>query len=189
MNRTRIPISTHSVIQIIKMKNLQTNKHNWYIAYTQSRFERKIHTRIQRLGIQSFLPLHKVKRKWSDRIKIVEVPLFPSYVFVNTTSSMVSRLKTINGLSTFLSFNNKLATIKEQEIETIKKVLETETQINIQKGLFYEGKKIIFKDGPFSNLEGVLTKQQGKYRFVVNFDELANSLSVELPVEYLVKYS
>ena len=84
------------------------------------------------MGLNSFLPLCKMKRQWSDRVKLVEIPLFNSYVFVNTTLDQVPKLLGINGVSRFLSFGGEFATISEEEIEIIKKVVESKQQVNVR---------------------------------------------------------
>src|SRR4051812_19040982 len=61
------------------MKEFNTG---WYLIYTRPRHEKKVHARLSELKIKSFLPTHKILRNWQDRRKYIEVPLFPSYVFV-----------------------------------------------------------------------------------------------------------
>ncbi len=165
---------------------LQTmNSLQWYVAYTFSRSEKKINTRIQQLGIQSFLPLKKVKRKWSDRLKIVEVPLFPSYVFVNTIESKISKLKSIDGIATFLSFGNKLATVKQDEIDLIRKVVQCEVNVEVVTKKFTEGQKVKIQRGPFAGLRGTLIKEQSKRRFIVELNNLNHHLLIDIPAYYL----
>jgi len=57
---------------------------NWYLLYTASRAEKQVEQRIKLEGVEVFLPMHLTPRKWSDRVKMVEVPLFSSYIFVRT---------------------------------------------------------------------------------------------------------
>jgi len=157
----------------------------WYVAYTYSRSEKKIDTRIRQLGIQSFLPLQKVKRKWSDRFKFVEVPLFPSYVFVNTTEDKIPQLKSIDGIATFLSFENKLAVVKEDEIDLIRKVIQGKMDVEVVSETFVKGQKVEVQSGPFAGLTGTLIKEQGKKRFIVEFNNLNQHLSIDIPAHYL----
>ena len=67
---------------------MSTGKHllnpKWYAIYTRPRWEKKVDLLLKDQGLESYCPLNKVKRKWSDRIKLVEEPLFKSYVFVRT---------------------------------------------------------------------------------------------------------
>ncbi|MFW1373630.1 transcription termination/antitermination NusG family protein, partial [Vibrio parahaemolyticus] len=60
----------------------KTNEKRWHALYTKPRWEKKIDTVLLRKGVESWCPLQKVERQWSDRKKIIEDPLFKSYVFV-----------------------------------------------------------------------------------------------------------
>ena len=64
--------------------NIQINK-KWFAIYTRPRWEKKVNLLLQEKGVESYCPLNKVKRKWSDRVKIIEEPLFKSYVFVKVS--------------------------------------------------------------------------------------------------------
>jgi transcription antitermination factor NusG len=74
-------------------------------------------------GLESYCPLNKVRRKWSDRIKIVEEPLFKSYVFVKVSDPDRSAVRMTNGAINFVYWNGKPAVIKEKEIIAIKRFL------------------------------------------------------------------
>ncbi len=155
--------------------------YHWFIAYTYPKAEKKIHTRINELGVESFLPLQKVKRKWSDRTKIIEVPLFPSYMFVYTTEKSIPKLLGIREIVRFLSFESKLATIKKKEIEFIKQALKEGKELRVEKELFEKGQKVFLNEGPFLGLEGTLIQERSKNRFIIELKVLKQSLSIEVP--------
>ena len=67
-------------------ETINEDRRYWYAIYTRSRFEKKIAADLTSKGLESFLPLHEVIRFWSDRKKKVEMPLFPSYVFVHANT-------------------------------------------------------------------------------------------------------
>ena len=95
----------------------------WYAVYTKPRWEKKIHKLFSEKGLESYCPLNKIRRKWSDRIKIVEEPLFTSYVFVKVDEEEKTKVRTTNGVLNFVYWQGKPAIIKEKEIEVIKKFL------------------------------------------------------------------
>jgi transcription antitermination factor NusG len=74
-------------------------------------------------GFESYCPLNKVRRKWSDRMKIVEEPLFKSYVFVKVTDNDRTAVRMTNGAINFVYWDGKPAVIKEKEIIAIKRFL------------------------------------------------------------------
>jgi transcription antitermination factor NusG len=74
-------------------------------------------------GFESYCPLNKVKRKWSDRIKVVEEPLFKSYVFVKVSEADRTEVRMTSGAINFVYWNGKPAVIKEKEINAIRRFL------------------------------------------------------------------
>lgn len=74
-------------------------------------------------GFESYCPLNKVRRKWSDRVKIVEEPLFKSYVFVKVSEDDRSAVRLTTGAVNFVYWNGKPAVVKEREITAIKRFL------------------------------------------------------------------
>lgn len=158
---------------------------NWFVAYTHPRAERKVHLRIQEIGYESFLPLYKVKRVWSDRIKFIEVPLFSSYVFVQTFERNLPKLSDIYGISRFIAFQGKYAKVKEQEIKVIQQFIGSGEDIQVVRNKFRLGQKVRVKNGPFLGLEGLLIKERGKGRFIVEIEGLSQSLSVNIAIQCL----
>lgn len=95
----------------------------WLAVYTRPRWEKKVNLLLQEKGIESYCPLNKVRRKWSDRIKIVEEPLFKSYVFVKVNQENRAAVRLTSGAINFVYWQGKPAVIKEREIIAIKKFL------------------------------------------------------------------
>ena len=80
------------------------NLYRWYPVYTNSRAEKKAYQELQRKGIEAYLPLKKEWRQWSDRKKIVEEPLFKSYIFVRISNKEHAEVLMTQGVSRFLYF-------------------------------------------------------------------------------------
>ncbi len=80
------------------------NKMNtkWFAIYTRPRWEKKVHILLMQKGIESYCPLNKVRRRWSDRIKLVEEPLFKSYVFVKTDEAGRTPVRMTDGVVNFV---------------------------------------------------------------------------------------
>jgi transcription antitermination factor NusG len=92
--------------------------------YTRPRWEKKVNQLLQEKGFESYCPLNKVRRKWSDRIKVVEEPLFKSYVFVRVDDTDRTAVRMTNGAINFVYWAGKPAVIKEREIVAIKRFLD-----------------------------------------------------------------
>jgi transcription antitermination factor NusG len=92
----------------------QPNDGSWYAIYTKSRFEKKVFRDLAHSQYQVFLPLVTEKKHWSDRIKSVSVPLFPSYVFVKLLTQHQSKLYNYPGVVKLVSFEGNLARSKRK---------------------------------------------------------------------------
>jgi len=86
----------------------------WHVIYTMPRAERKVASSIDEMGIESYLPLYKVTRQWSDRKKKVEVPLFPNYVFVKVSEKGRRVIFNIKEPVKFISIDNKPVVVDER---------------------------------------------------------------------------
>ena len=155
-------------------------KSNWYLVYTIPNSEKKADLKLKQLGISSFLPLHTVVRQWSDRKKKLEVPLFPSYIFVYTSPNRRFDILQIKELMHFVSFGGELATVPEDIIESLKRILDCDTEIDTEK-FYQQGMRVKIVEGQLSGTEGVLVRKNGRDRLVLQIDALRQAISIELP--------
>ncbi|MBS1759157.1 MAG: UpxY family transcription antiterminator [Bacteroidetes bacterium] len=96
----------------------------WLAIYTRPRWEKKVNQTLIDRGFESYCPLTKIRRKWSDRIKTVEEPLFKSYVFVKIADTDRTAVRMINGAINFVYWAGKPAVVKEKEIIAIRHFLD-----------------------------------------------------------------
>src|SRR5580693_7123569 len=99
------------------------DKRKWYVVYTKPRWEKKVYRLFEERRIEAYCPLNRVRKKWSDRVKWVEEPLFKSYVFVNVVEEELTEIRLVNGVVNFVYWLGKPAVVKEKEIEVIRKFL------------------------------------------------------------------
>lgn len=161
------------------------NTLNWYVAYTYPKFEKKVNTRFQQYGYETFLPLHTVRRVWSDRIKMVELPLFPNYLFVKTRKENLSLLQDFNGVVKFVSFQNEFAKVREKEIKLIKQLIGNGKDLKVERNQLFKGQQVRVKSGPLLGLKGLLVREEGKKRFLLEINDLKQKLSVSIPTHLL----
>lgn len=159
-------------------------KSNWYVIYTIPNLEKKIHCELQKKNIRAYLPLQRVIRQWSDRRKELHVPMFPSYVFINTTDKDRSDLYGINGVLKFITFNGKPAVVSDDEISNIMRF--ESTAFDVEPNLV-QGDNVIIVNGPFTGLQGKLFSKRGKQRFGIRLRSINQSLSLEVPADCLRK--
>ena len=92
------------------MKEQVTKK--WLVVYTKPRWEKKVNTSLVNKGIEAYCPLNKVRRKWSDRMKTIEEPLFKSYVFVKVEDAGMTEVRFVDGVLNYVYWNGKPAIVR-----------------------------------------------------------------------------
>jgi transcription antitermination factor NusG len=149
---------------------------NWYVLYTASRAEKQVEQRLRADGIETFLPLHLSPRKWSDRVKLVEVPLFSSYIFVKTTDEVLRTLLRMTGIARIVYYNGSPAIIKQKEIESIQLFVESACGKECSFGLEDE---VLVACGPLKDISGKIKKIANDY-VVLHIEQMGISLSINL---------
>ena len=134
----------------------------WYAIYTRPRWEKKVNGLLEQKGIESYCPLNKVRRKWSDRIKKVEEPLFKSYVFVKIVEEDRSNVRMTNGVVNFVYWNGKPAVIREKEIQTIRRFLNEYEQVEVVKVDLNVDERVRVIAGPMMDQEGKVLELKNK---------------------------
>ncbi len=163
------------------------NKKKWFALYTKPRWEKKVDGTLLRKGIESWCPLQKIERQWSDRKKIIEEPLFKSYVFVhiNEVEDRLNVLMT-DGVLNFVHYLKKPAVIRDEEVEMIRKYLsEEEAKVSTYslEG-FKEETKVRITHGVFMDNKGTVIRS-GKKKIYVKLESLGQVMVVEFPIGYL----
>jgi transcription antitermination factor NusG len=134
----------------------------WLAIYTKPRWEKKVHQLLIDKGIESYCPLNKVKRKWSDRIKTVEEPLFKSYVFVKVTDDDRTKVRLTNGVVNFVYWNGKPAIIREKEIQTIKRFLDEHENVQLRPMEFAINQQVLITSGTFMDKRAIVVDVRRK---------------------------
>lgn len=152
--------------------------HKWYALYTCSRHEKVVQQQLQARSLESYLPLYKSVRHWNDRQAMVELPLFPGYVFVRMLLSARLRVLTVPGVVCLVSFRGQPASLADEEIQ----VIRTSVAERIAEPYPYlaKGKCIRIATGPLRGLKGVVVRRKGKLRAVISIESIMQSFAVEV---------
>ena len=138
------------------------NSNNWYVLYTSPRAEKQVKIRLEQLSSveEVFLPIHLCPKQWSDRVKIVEKPLFNSYIFVRCRPAVVRDLLSVYGVSRIIFYNKEPAIVRNQEILNVRKFLELAAnhELIVEEPVVEKAK---IGDN-VSILDGILSATQGK---------------------------
>ncbi len=170
------------------VENVSVEEKKWFVIYTKPRWEKKVNTALLKKEIDVWCPVQKVLKQWSDRKKIVEEPLFKSYIFVNINYT-AERLKVLmtDGALNFVHYLGKPAIIRDEEIDVIKRYLQEEkAEINIisSEG-FKQDTKVRVNNGVFQDQEGTVLRT-GKRKVYVQLKSLGQVMVVEFPIAALV---
>jgi transcriptional antiterminator RfaH len=167
-------------------------KSEWHVLYVKSRHERKVDNLLKEAGLESFLPLVKTERIWSDRKKIIESALFPSYVFVKIESGNDFHTTfNIEGACTFVKCGKSYATIRDSEIQKIKFLLTLKDVVDVERTTdrLEEGKIALIQYGAFTGLECEVLNINNNNKIVVRMDSINQNITATLPSHYLSKLS
>jgi transcription antitermination factor NusG len=158
----------------------------WYAVYTKSRWEKKVAEQLNKLNIENYCPLNRVVRKWSDRKKVIEEPLFTSYVFVKINEKQLNSLRSVFGLVNFVYWLGKPAVIQDFEIEVIKTFLKNHLDVKLEQAHLSIHDKVRIIDGPFVEMEGNVVAIKKKFVKVL-IPSLRFFMTAEIEVENITK--
>ena len=156
----------------------------WLAVYTKPRWEKKVHQLLTDKGFESYCPLHKVKKKWSDRIKVIEEPLFKSYVFVKVQEEDRTNVRMVNGVVNFVYWLGKPAVIQEKEILTIKRFLNEYEEVAAQPIKIIPRQRVQVTQGIFMDTKGEVIRIKGK-KVEVRLECIGYKLVASLEKNYL----
>lgn len=147
---------------------------NWNVLYTAPRAEKQVKERIQALGVECFLPLHRTPRVWSDRVKIVEIPLFSSYIFVRCDDVMLRELKRVYGVIRIVFYNGKPAVVRQKEIDAIHEFLEKAAEHSLCLG-----EEVEILTGAMKHVSGKVKKIK-KNHLLLYLEQLGATVCVKM---------
>ena len=143
----------------IKKKLLQSKEVvKWYALYTRPRAEKQVYQRLVENQIETFLPLQKTYRMWSDRKKLVEKPLLSSYIFVKTKSKYFPDVFKVPGVVKFVTFEGHPASIPQNQIDNLRLLINSDEEIEISSEKFARGDNVEVVNGSLIGLTGELIR-------------------------------
>jgi transcriptional antiterminator RfaH len=157
----------------------------WYAIYTRPRFEKKAVRYLEERHINSYLPLVKTLRKWSDRNKLVELPLFASYVFVKVDNTEYPHVLNGPGIVRYVCFEGKAVEIPESQIENIRWILSTDVKTEVVDESIPQGSLIEIIKGPLIGLRAEMITYNNKSRILVRLDQFEKSVEIQVPASHV----
>lgn len=153
--------------------------HAWFAIRVKRHFEVSVAAHLKTSGFATVVPLSRTRRKWSDRIKTIEAPLIPGYVFCEFDPCNRMQVDFIPGVNGIVSFGNKLAEVDRAEILALKSVLAAGLEVAPWPRL-EPGRKVEIRQGPLRGLTGVVVGDKTDQRFILSVTLLNRAVSVEM---------
>jgi transcription antitermination factor NusG len=152
---------------------------HWYAAYTRANHEKRIADRLSALEVEHYLPLYASLRRWKDRRVRLQLPLFPSYVFVCLSRRDRLAILQIPGVVHLVGCKGVPVPIPDGEIVRIREFLSQGYVAEPHRYLAV-GRRVRVVNGPLQGIEGVVVNRKNRQRFVISFETIQRSISVEV---------
>lgn len=162
-----------------------TEKLNWYVMYTAPRAEKKVAERLKEKGTEVYLPMVEEIRQWSDRKKKIQKPLFNGYVFVHTSKERLWESLQVTGAVKFINFSGEHSYIRQEEIETIQRIIDTGVSVEVDTDNIEKGETVKILGGPLQGLQGECIKKSNQDYFIIRIPSINQSMLVNVPRKFL----
>jgi transcription antitermination factor NusG len=157
---------------------------SWFAVHVRSNFERLVSQHLAEKGYEFFLPTYHTQRRWSDRVKHLDVPLFPGYVFCRLDPANRVPVLTVPGVVQIVGQGRTPIAISEAEIGAIRKILTSNLPYSPWSS-WTRGQQIVVEHGPLMGLQGVLLETRDPHRIVVSVTMLQRSVAVEVDAAWV----
>jgi len=152
---------------------------SWLAAYTRARHESAVVRQFEQRGLDTFLPTYRRLSRWSDRIRKLNTPLFPGYVFVRVGDRERTRILQTSGVVSIVCCGGRPAPLSEADIDKLRLCTANPAAVEPHPYLRV-GQRVRVKHGPFQGWEGVLVEKKNSTRLVITVDQIMKSVSIDL---------
>lgn len=160
----------------------------WYACYTRSRHEKQVDRLLRQRGIESYLPVVPRLRQWKDRKKLVEWPLFPSYVFGWFALGELHEVLSTPGVATVVRTNGQPVPIATEDVENVRRfaaaLAEQDTELEVRPFLA-EGQWVEVMEGAFQGVRGVVIERRNRRRVLVGLEAIGQGLEIDVDTRLL----
>jgi transcription antitermination factor NusG len=149
----------------------------WYAVWVRSRHEKTVSEILHAKGFETFLPLYRSRRRWSDRIQEIEAPLIPGYVFCRFDVSHRLPILTTPGIVHIVGTGKTPEPVDQWEMQSL--ITAFRAGFHLQLWPFLKiGNRVMIEEGPLRSLEGVLVTIKGQDKLILSVSLLQRSIAV-----------
>ncbi|TXB68911.1 UpxY family transcription antiterminator [Phaeodactylibacter luteus] len=163
-----------------KENHLSNEEARWFAVYTNFKREKMVAKRLAAKGIEHFLPLQKVTRKYTRKVKHLELPLINCYVFVKIKKQEYVPVLETDDVLRFVTFSRNLISIPEREIDILRLIIGEEVEMEVQQGTLAVGDQVEIIGGSMTGVKGILMGQQNEKNFVVALETMGYSIHMAI---------
>ena len=158
---------------------------NWFALVVKPQHEKAVAEQLQAKALEHYLPLYRARRRWSDRTKAVELPLFPRYVFCRFGFEQRLKVLSTPSIVCIVSFGGKPAPVSETELDAVRALVGSGLPVSPWPFL-RSGERVRITHGALAGVEGILVRENSAYRVVVSVELLNSAAAVEIDRDLVV---
>ncbi|MBC7777526.1 MAG: UpxY family transcription antiterminator [Phycisphaerae bacterium] len=170
------------------INHLHDTEPRWFAVHTRSKSEKFVQRMLTKKGVNAYLPLQKLMRRYTRSTRMVEKPLINCYVFVHITKEHYLPVLETENVAGFVKLNKDLRSIPEAEMEILRRItLENGLEVTVIPGSFWEGDPVEITAGNLIGMKGHIVKTEGTRKFQIELLTLGYSLLISIDGAYLGK--
>ena len=167
--------------------HLHDTEVRWFAVYTKFKCEKVAFKHLQAKGIHAYLPIQKVTKRYTRKVKHLELPLISCYVFVKVAKPHYIPILETEHILEFVKIGRNLIAIPEKEIDILKRIVGEGTPFEIELTRYQVGDRVEIIAGGLTGMAGTLVNIQGEKRFIVELETLGYSLNLQVEPQVLRK--
>jgi transcription antitermination factor NusG len=176
----------NSIAPQVRAKNepenhLHSTEARWFAVYTRYKREKVVAAWLEEQGIEQYLPLQRLKRYYTSKVKQVELPLISCYIFVKITKQQYVPVLETPEVVRFVHFRRNLIAIPNAEIEIMRRIVgDSSIEVVAEPSSFHPGSEVEIIGGQLTGLKGILLEQRSDKNFVIELESLGYSLHMQV---------
>jgi transcription antitermination factor NusG len=169
--------------------HLSESEPKWFAVRTRFKSEKVALKQLHRLGVETYLPIRQMTRRYGRKIRKVELPLINSFVFVRIKKNEYASVLETEYVAGFLRFGNNILSIPEVEINMIRRLLgeNIDIEVVVKEADYTKGDWVEVTKGPLLGMKGRLLNIQGKDKLLVELTNSGHSLHISIETNLLRK--
>ena len=166
----------------------KTDMYKWYPVYTHPKAEKKAYQALIGKGIETYLPLRRQLKQWSDRKKWIDEPFIKSYLFVRIAQQEQTEVLMTKGICRFIYFGGKVTSMPDKQVEDLKLLMASAVELEITEENLQPGEKIILKAGPLKGMIGEIISYRSQKQLALRLESLGCSVIIHVSASLIDRF-